>query len=209
MADLVLEQQTGAAAGSLTSGNHAIFVDASAQILCTKDSSGIYRGRSKNCSIANQTGFAADTYVTNSNLVIPSFGLQAKTRLLWVISASKTAAGVAAPVFQIRIGANGTTADTSRLSLTGSAQTAVADVGCFFLIATVRNIGAAGVIQGALNLSHNGAAVGFASNNASAVEATSSAFDNSALGGLNIGLSINGGASAAWTLTQVQVEADW
>lgn len=35
------------------------------------------------------------------------------------------------------------------------------------------------------------------------------AFDNSALGGQYIGLSINGGASAAWTISQCRVEAKW
>lgn len=41
------------------------------------------------------------------------------------------------------------------------------------------------------------------------VEGTSSAFANDALGGSYIGLSINGGTSAAWTVTQVIAEAKW
>jgi len=41
------------------------------------------------------------------------------------------------------------------------------------------------------------------------VEGTSAGFDNSNLGGSYIGLSINGGASAAWTVTQVIAEAKW
>lgn len=209
MADVLLEQQTAASVGTVAASNHAIFVDSSAGILCTKDSAGIYRGRSKNCSIAAQAGFAADTYVTGSNLVIPSFSLQARTRLLWRISVSKTAAGLATPIFQIRIGAAAAVADTSRLSLTGTAQTAAIDAGIYTLMATVRNVGASGVLTGSLGLMHNGAAVGLASNDGSVVEGNGAGFDNTALAGLNIGLSINGGTSAAWTLTQVQVEADW
>lgn len=209
MSDVTIEQQSGASSGTIAASNHAIFVDSSAGILCTKDSAGIYRGRSKNAAIASQAGFAADTYVLNSNLVIPSFSLQAKTRLLWLISAAKTAAGIATPIFQIRIGAAGALADTSRLTLTGSAQTAAIDQGVFLIMATVRNVGAAGVIAGTLSLAHNLAATGFASNAAGVVEANGAGFDNTALGGLHIGLSINGGASAAWTVTQVQVEADW
>lgn len=209
MADQIIEQQLASAIGSVPANNHALYFDSLAGILCTKDSAGVYRGRSKNASIAAQAGFASDTYVTNSNLLIPSFALQAKSRVLWMLSASKTAAGVATPIFQVRIGAAGAVGDTSRLTLTGSAQTAAADVGLWFVMLTVRSIGAAGVLQGALSLAHNLAATGFASSAAGAVEATSAGFDTTATGGLNIGLSVNGGASAAWTVTQAQVEADW
>jgi len=210
MSDVLLDNQTGASVGTPGAGASGIFVDSTAFIICTKDQNGIYRGRSNNCAIASQgAGFASDTYVTNSNVLVPSFGVQAKTKLAWRISVSKTGAGVAAPVFQIRIGAAASTADTSRVSLTGPAQTAVIDAGVYTIMATVRSVGVSGVIQGTLDLSHNGAAVGLANNDASAVEAASSAFDNTALAGLNIGLSVNGGASAAWTVTQVHVEADW
>lgn len=154
-------------------------------------------------------GFAADTYLTDSDLLIPSFGLQVRTKFKWLLSFSKTAAGTATPVYSLRIGANRTTADTARLQITGPAQTAAADVGVVTIIAIVRSVGAAGVLQGSCNFDHNGAAVGFADNNAGAVEATGAGFDNSALAGQYVGLSINGGASAAWTLTQVQAEAMW
>jgi hypothetical protein len=62
------------------------------------------------------------------------------------------------------------------------------------------------VIQGTVNWSHNGAAAGFCNNDSGSVEASSSAFDNSALAGSYVGLSINGGASSAWTLTQCVAE---
>lgn len=174
------------------------------------DDAGRYWGRSHNAAIAAQgAGFSADTYVTNSDILVPSFGVQAKTVIRWLISASKTAAGVATPIYTVRIGANRTTADASRLAITGPAQTAAADVGLLELILTVRSVGASGVIQGSTFWRHNLAATGFANNDAGGVEATSAGFDNSALEGQYIGLSINGGASAAWTLTQVQVEAIW
>src|SRR5687767_11489060 len=81
-----------------------IFVDSIAEILCVKDDSGRVRGQSNNSSIASQgAGFATDTYVTGSDLIIPSFGLQARTMFRWVLSASKTAAGTATPVYSIRI----------------------------------------------------------------------------------------------------------
>lgn len=40
----------------------------------------------------------------------------------------------------------------------------------------------------------------------SGIDGVSSNFDNSALAGQYIGISINGGASAAWTVTSVQAE---
>jgi hypothetical protein len=167
-------------------------------------------GGTFNASTAAQgAGFSSDTYVTDSDLLVPSFGVQAKTMFRWTISASKTAAGVATPIYSIRIGANRTTGDTARLQITGPAQTAAADTAVIDIIAVVRSVSASGVIQGTIYLSHNNAATGFANNDASVVEGTSAAFDNSALGGSYIGLSINGGASASWTITQVRAEAIW
>lgn len=174
-----------------------------------KDDSGRVWGITHNGSVANQAGFSADTYLTNSGLLIGSFGVQAKTRFEWVISLSKTGAGIAAPIYQVRIGTNQTTADTSRLTLTGPAQTGVADQAVITIVVTVRNVGAAGVLQGTVSLDHNLAATGFAVNAAGVVEGTSAAFDNSALSGNFVGLSINGGSAAAWTLTQVRALANW
>jgi hypothetical protein len=191
-------------------GNGIIWVDSTAGILVVTDDAGRHAARSFNAAVAAQgAGFASDTYVTNSDLLIPSFGLQAKTLLRWTISASKTAAGVATPVYTVRIGANRTTADTSRLAITGPAQTAAADTAVIQIMLVVRTVAASGVIQGTLSLDHNLAATGFANDASSVVEGTSAGFDNSALGGSYIGLSINGGASAAWTITQVRAEALW
>lgn len=162
-----------------------------------------------NCSIANQSPGTSDAYLTDSDLLIPSFGVQARTMFRWFISASKTAAGTATPIFQVRIGAARTTADTSRLSITGSAQTAAADAGVWLVQVVVRVVSATGTLQGTISINHNAAATGFASNDGGVVEATSSTFDNTALAGLFVGLSLNAGASAAWTITQVRAEAMW
>lgn len=208
MADILADTQVQPAGVAV--GQAGWFVDSTAKIFCIKDDTGIIRAQSNNAAIAAQgAGFAADTYVTNSDLLIPSFGLQAKTTFRWRISVSKTAAGVAAPAYQVRVGAARTVADTSRLTINGPAQTAVADVAVIEILLTVRSIGAAGVIQGTIIMSHNGAAVGFANNDAGAVEGTSAGFDMTVIAGQFIGLSINGGAAAAWTITQVRCEAVW
>jgi hypothetical protein len=162
-----------------------------------------------NASIAAQAGFAADTYLVDSDLLIPSFGVQARTAFRWIVAVSKTAAGAAAPVYTVRIGSARSVADASRLVLTGPLQTAAIDAGVLVIYVVVRNVGAAGVLQGDMNFDHNLAATGFAVNATAAVSATSAGFDNSNLGGLFVGLSINGGASAAWTVTQVRADAMW
>lgn len=214
MADILLDNQSVPVTPS--SGQTVVFVDSTAKILCIKDDTGRVNALSVNAAIANQgAGFAADTYVTNSDILIPTFSMQAKTSFLWQISASKTGAGTAAPVYTIRIGTNRSTADTARLALTGPLQTAIADIGTLNILVTVRSVGASGVLQGTAWWSHRGTAVsstigtGFANDGSGHVEGTSAGFDNSNLNNNYIGLSINGGASASWTLTQVQAQAIW
>ena len=214
MADLFIAEQSNPSTPS--AGNAIIFVDSTAGILCVKDDAGRVSAWSDNAAVASQgAGFATDTYVTNSDILIPSFGLQAKTKFLWKISASKTAASTAQPVYSIRFGANRTTGDTARLQLTAPAQTGVADIGTLYVMVTVRSIGASGVIQGTAWWAHRGTAVtstsgtGFASDTTGHIEGTSAGFDMTALAGQYVGLSINGSTSSSWTLTQVHVEAAW
>jgi len=215
MADLELAVTSVPATPS--AGQSVTFVDNVAKILGMRNDTGAIFGYSRNGAVAAQgAGFASDTYVTNSGLLIPSWGLQPKTLFRWTLSASKTAAGVATPVYTIRIGANQTTADTSRLALTGPAQTAIADIGCLSIMVTVRSVGGAGVLQGTAWWDHRGtiantttSGTGFANDSTGHVEGTSAGFVNDNLSGLFVGLSVNGGASAAWTVTQVVAEVDW
>lgn len=216
MADILLDFESVPLAPA--AGKGLIFLDSLAGILMTRDAiTGRVNGFSMNAALVTQSGFAADTYVTNSDILIPSIGLQAKTNFRWRISASKTAAGVAAPAYNIRIGAARTTADTARVALAGPAQTAIADIGTLNVMATVRNIGAAGIIQATAWWDHTGTAAsstggtGFANDSSGHVQGASAAFDNTAaaIAGLFVGLTVNGGASAAWTVTQCVAEANW
>jgi hypothetical protein len=214
MADILIEKQSVSVTPS--TGQAVIFVDSTASILAVKDASGVVSASSKNAAIANQgAGFATDTYLTNSDILIPSWSMQAKTVFKWTLMATKTAAGVATPIYNIRIGSLRTTGDTTRLTLTGPAQTAIVDKGILTIIVTVRSVGASGVIQGNASWQHTGTAAsstigtGFANDGSGHVDGTSAGFDNSNLGGSYIGLSINGGASASWTVTQVIAEAQW
>lgn len=165
--------------------------------------------RSKNASVISQSGFSSDTYVTGSHITVPAAGVRVGSTIRWTLSLSKTAAGTANPTYNIRVGGNASTADTARLSILGAAQTATADVGVLTVLMTVRNVSAAGAFQGTVTWMHSLNALGFANNANGMNEQSGAAFDNTALAGLYIGLSIDAGASAAWTVTQCIAEADW
>ena len=210
MADIALDQQTAPTAPGGAVG--IVWVDSTADVLALITDGNVKLGSSNNASVASQgAGFASDTYVTNSDIKIPSWGLQPGDTITWVLNASKTNAGTAAPVYTIRIGAARTTADTSRLAITGSNQSAAVDIGVCTIGLTVRSVSASGVLQGTVNWAHNGAGteVGFCTTATTVAVGTSAGFDNTAQQGLFIGLSINAGTNAAWTLTQCRVIANW
>ena len=214
MADILLDEQSSPTTPA--SGKGAIFIDSTASILVFKDDGGRNNAFSFNAAIAAQTANAADTYLTNSDILIPSFGLQAKTSILIKMSASKTGAGTAQPIYNVRVGPNRTTGDTVRLSLTGPLQTAIADIGTLMVMLTVRSIGGAGIIQGTAWWEHRGTAAntttsgtGFANDTTGHIEQSSAGIDMSAFAGQYIGLSVNPGASGVWTITQVITEVNW
>jgi hypothetical protein len=70
----------------------------------------------------------------------------------------------------------------------------------------VRSIGAAAVITGVFTLTHNLDATGFANIGTPTLQATSAGFD-STVANLIVGMSVNAGAAAVWTVTQVMAEA--
>jgi hypothetical protein len=184
----------------------------------TRGADGVTHARSTNAAVAAQSvgGFASDTYVTNSDLLVPALGMQQKAVIEWRISASKTGASTGTPVYTIRLGSAKTTADTALLALTGPAQTAVADIGTLHILCTVTTAGSSGVVQGTAWWVHTGTAAntttsgtGFANNSSGHVEGTGSAVDSSAAAGKYVGLSIAGGASSAWTVTQVVGQGYW
>ena len=160
----------------------------------------------RNSSVANQTGFAADTYLIGSNVLVPTGKLQVRSmyRCLW--NTAKTAAGLATPIIQVRVGTAGSTADTSRLTFTFAAGTAAADEGQWELAVTFRTVGSgtSTVIAGICTLTSNLSTTGL-SPNVKSRNAVSAGFD-STVANLQIGVSVNGGASAAWTTNVVQAD---
>src|SRR4051812_36149189 len=104
MADILLDNQT--TPSTPASGKSILYVDATTKKPISMDDTGAARGiLSRNFTTASQgAGFAADTYVTNSGVLIPSSGLQAGMCFRWYITGSKTAAGTAQAVYTIRLG---------------------------------------------------------------------------------------------------------
>jgi len=161
-----------------------------------------------NASVANQgAGFATDTYITGSEILMPETRLQAKTCYELTFNVTKTAAGTATPIITLRTGANASTADTARCTFTFTAGTAAADEGVVHVYAVFRSVGAgsAAVLQGLAQITHRLSVTGLTGTNAVSEPevATSSGFD-STVANTYIGVSVNGGASAAWTVNLVQ-----
>ncbi len=156
-----------------------------------------------NVSVADQgPGFAADTYVTGSNLLIGG-RIKVGTIIRWNIHATKTAAGIATPIWIVRFGTAGAIADTARCTLTGPAQTGAVDNGFFELEAYFSIYSASAIVRSKVGIMHSAAsAAGFGE---CVANATSAAFD-ATVAGLQVGLSVNGGASAAWTIQGVTAE---
>jgi hypothetical protein len=161
-----------------------------------------------NQSVAQQgAGFATDTYLTGSSIAIPNSSLQVGARYKLVFDVSKTAAGTATPIITIRVGTNGTTADTARLTFTFLAQTAAADIGTFEFWVTFRSVGSgtSAVLQGTGQVRHRLSTTGLQNLPSPTLQVTSGGFD-STVSNLIIGASVNGGTSASWTVQMVQAE---
>jgi hypothetical protein len=158
-----------------------------------------------NLSVAAQgPGFAADTYLTGSNVRIDALGTPA-IGLTYIcrFSVSKTGAGTATPIIQVRVGTAGAIGDTSRLSFTLSAGTAATDVAWFEVYNSFRAVGASAILQGHLALTSQ-PTTGFSSL-LKGVQTTSGTFDSGVANSI-IGVSVNGGTSAAWTVQLVTAE---
>jgi hypothetical protein len=157
---------------------------------------------------AQGPGFASDTYLTGSYIKFASGGPKVGTKYKCKFSASKTAAGTATPIITLRTGTLGTTGDTSRGTMTLSAGTAATDSGHFEITAQFRAVGSgtAAVLTAVLSLDSN-PTTGFTSLLHSARIDASAGFD-STTADLGIGISVNGGTSAAWTVQLVAAEIE-
>jgi hypothetical protein len=154
-----------------------------------------------NYSVTSQSISAATrTYITGSQIVVPTAKLQIGTIIEWVFNMTKTAAGSASSTIDIAIGTAGTTADSAILSFTKPAGTAAADEALCRLRMIVRGpLSASGIIAGDFQMTHNLASTGHATIPCVNVNTISSPFDvTTAL--LKVGVCLTSGASDAITI---------
>lgn len=151
-------------------------------------------------------GYAADTYLAGSNILLPSSRPKAGTKYLCRFDMTKTGAGVATPIITLRYGTNATTADTALLTFTFAAGTAAADTGYFEVEVDFRSIGSgtSAVAQGVASVTTNLTTTGL-TNAKKAVVVLSGGFD-STTANTYFGASFNGGTSFSGTCQQVTAE---
>lgn len=162
-----------------------------------------------NASVANQAVTTADTYIVGSSIALPVTQLQAKTmyRCWFELTKTSTTGSTAATIVNVRIGVNGSTADTSRSTITFNSQTAVVDEGLYQILATFRTVGSgtSAVLQSVGLIYHRGSTTGLASAQAAPKRVTGGGFDSTVANTI-IGVSFTGGASFAGNLDLVQAE---
>lgn len=161
----------------------------------------------RNQSTADQSPTAATlTYLTGSQIVIPTGKLRVGTRFYWRIALSKTGVGTAASVFHVRVGTAGTTADTAVLTFTTGGGSANADQGYIDIDVTCRGpLSSSGKFQGLFVMGHELATTGLLTKALNVLQALSANFDVTTAG-LKVGLSVTSGSTIAFTFTQVNAD---
>lgn len=158
--------------------------------------------------VAQSPAAAATTYLTGSNLLIPT-GERVKVGSYgrWRGTITKTAAGLAAKSFQIKWGTLGTTGDTTILTLALPVGTAVADEGDWEIVGGFTAIGAgvAAVFRATLRVNHRLITTGLINVQESVVSGTSAGF-NSDVDLSILGLAFVAGTAEAWTFTYLTAE---
>jgi hypothetical protein len=140
------------------------------------------------------------TYITGSGILIPAGGIVQGQSFRWMIGVTKTAAGTATPIWTPRIGTNQSTADTTVLTITSTAQVATASGTLIIMRCLIRTASATGVVVGSINTGAASFGIGG--------DVVSGAFDTTGKAGQRFGLCVNTGASAAWTVNSVTGELD-
>lgn len=146
-----------------------------------------------------------EQYITGSNVTANS--IKAGTIVTWNISCSKTNAGTAQPAWRLKFGTNSSTADATVITFTGVAQTGAVDTAFITIQCLFRTIGTNAAISGHYNLTHNLASTGFANVPANNVFGANVSFNTTAANSF-VGISVNPGASAIWTVNQVTVRME-
>ena len=210
MATLTLT--TNAAPSTPSSGKAVVYVDSTTKLLTSVNDAGVTQTAPLwkfNQSVTSQgAGFSSDTYLVGSNISIPSGYPRVGTLYHATFDVSKTNLGSATPIVVLRIGTLGTTGDAAICTFTFTNGTANADVGTFEVWGVFRTVGSgtSAVVQGRAECRHGtSATTGLVNLVAPTLQVTSSGFDSTVANSI-IGLSVNGGASASWTVQLVTAE---
>lgn len=211
MSQFTLAEQS-AVPSAPSSGKANIYVSSDADPLLIAQDDANKRnslgGLRSNQNTADATANAADTYLAGSSIAFGVHsGLRAGTRFRWTFVMTKTAAGVATPIFNVRFGTNGTTGDAARLTYTLLAQTAAVDTGKCIIEVYVRTFSATGVIHGSVLFLHNNTVTGFSTTAQMQIQQSASAAFDATIANSIIGVSCNPGTAGVWTFQQVFVEA--
>lgn len=163
-----------------------------------------------NASIAAQTLGTSDTYLTGSDVTFAAGRLKAGSFYRALIDMTKTAAGTATATMTLRLGTLGTTSDAAICTFTfPTAQTAAIDNARFSVYANLRAVGAASaLVEGVLVIERTNTTTGFLSTGGlqfmAPIRVLSSTFNSTTV--TKVGMSINAGASSAWTTQLVQAD---
>lgn len=207
MAQILLDTQ--AVPNTPAAGQMIIYPDNVGKRITSKNDAGVVSTLEDvaTASTASVAGaYAADTYVAGASLAIPSGLVRSLSSYYCAFDMTKTALGTAAATVIIRIGQNGTIADTARVTFTFAVGTANIDTGIFEVWAHFRTVGASAVLAGMCRCSHHLAATGLVSTGASGIGiilSNSAPFDSTTPSSF-IGVSFNGGASFSGTNSIVQ-----
>jgi hypothetical protein len=158
-------------------------------------------------SVADQVIAPATlTLIIGSVIPAPAQGFSAGLTFRWKLGMTKSAAGIAARTFFIRIGTAGTIADPVVATFTNAAVgTAAIDQATIEAELTVRTLGGAAAAIAYLTLFHNGNTVGFLTVPLSVTPGTMATW-NSALAGQFVSLSVTTGAAETITVQECIAE---
>lgn len=198
MADILVDNQV--APLTPASSKSVLWVDSTGKKLTHTDDGGVHRGVFAASQMVGASGASSgvDTYVNNSGLLIPSYGIQVGMHFFWRVHLSKTAAGVTAATVTFRIGSAQSVADATIAALTQTiAQAATADSGILEASAYVTIASAVGVMACAFQPG------GAGSNLGGGKDQQSTTLDLTSRQGQYVGISINAQSLGVWTWTGV------
>jgi hypothetical protein len=156
---------------------------------------------------ADQSLGTSDVYVASSPLTVAALGPAIIGRCYhWRFIVSKTAAGTATPIINVRTG-TGVVGDTSRATFTWGAGTAAVDRVEVEMEAMFIAVGASAILRCKANATTNLTTTGW-SNAVKALQPADSGTFDSTVASLIIGLSYNAGAAGAHSLEYLGAYTD-